>query len=244
VKNLLTAFTALLLLVLAVVELYRAGLVRFNYPDPEHFPVQGIDVSHHQAEIDWSVVKEAGLSFAFIKATEGATHRDTRFDENWKGAGEAGLARGAYHFFTFCTDGAAQAENYLARVAPLDPELPPAVDVEFSGNCRGWESVDEIRGELEVFLERIESGIGRKPILYYTSEAARKIIGDRFHGYPRWPRSLLGQPSQRVAPWAFWQYADNGRIPGIRGAIDLDVFRGGRGDFAVVARPPQQPEIP
>ena len=223
-----------MLLVLGVVELYRAGLVRFNYPDRERFPVWGIDVSHHQGEIDWPAVKQSGLAFAFIKATEGATHADTRFVENWKGAGEAGLARGAYHFFTFCMDGEAQAENFL-RVAPRDAELPPAVDVEFSGNCKGWESAEAIRAELEVFLARVEAGLGRKATVYFTREAARKILEGRIHGHPRWPRSIFGEPDDA---WTFWQYADNARLAGIRGAVDLDLFRGSRADFDVVVREP------
>ena len=237
-KTFLTLVTAFLLCVLAAVELYRAGLVRFNYPDPDRFPVWGIDVSHHQGEIDWPAVRTNGLAFALIKATEGATHQDTRFAENWAGAGEASLARGAYHFFTFCSAGAAQAENFLASVAPLQAELPPIADVEFSGNCKGWESVEAIRRELAVFLAEVEGRLGRKPIVYYTREASRKILGDHFHGYPRWPRSIFGEPAQAFGPWTFWQYADNARIYGIRGPVDLNVFRGSRAEFEIVRRAP------
>ena len=228
----LSAVAAVLLLLLTAVELYRAGIVRVNYPDEDRFPVWGIDVSHHQGAIDGPAVRENGLAFAFIKATEGATHRDTRFSENWTGAGEAGLARGAYHFFTFCTDGVAQAENFLARTAELAAELPPVADVEFAGNCKRWESVAAVRRELGRFLARVEERLGRRPLLYYTDEAAHEILDGHFHEHPRWPRSVVGEPpDETLGAWTFWQYADNARILGIRGPVDLNVFRGGRDEF-------------
>ena len=73
----------------------------------------GIDVSAHQDAIDWQRVAEDNIRFAYIKATEGGDFVDKRFDENWRGAGAAGLDRGAYHFFTLCTPGEAQARNFL-----------------------------------------------------------------------------------------------------------------------------------
>src|SRR5688572_6854506 len=66
-------------------------------PSDARFPVRGIDVSHHQGAIDWHSVKASGRSFAFIKASEGADFRDTRFSENWQRAREAGIFTGAYH---------------------------------------------------------------------------------------------------------------------------------------------------
>src|SRR5690349_2704594 len=75
--------------------------IRFYEPDRTLYPVRGIDVSHHQNEIDWRKVAHDDVSFAFIKATEGGDHRDTRFATNWKEAQAAGLKVGAYHFFTF-----------------------------------------------------------------------------------------------------------------------------------------------
>src|SRR6476660_2447595 len=62
----------------------------------------GIDVSHHQGEIDWPRVASDGVRFAYIKASEGGTVPDHRFRENWVEAKKAGLRRGAYHFFTLC----------------------------------------------------------------------------------------------------------------------------------------------
>jgi lysozyme len=78
-----------------------------------------------------------GDHLAFIKSSEGADHRP-RIRTELGGALQAGVARGAYHFFTFCTPGAAQAENFIAAVGGSFGELPPVADVEFAGNCRQW----------------------------------------------------------------------------------------------------------
>ena len=79
-------------------------------PSESTYPRQGIDVSRHQGLIDWPTVARQGVDFAYIKASEGGDQRDWRFEENWRGAGEAGIARGAYHYFTLCTPGDGYAQ--------------------------------------------------------------------------------------------------------------------------------------
>ncbi len=72
------------------------------WPPPKRMPVQGIDVSWYQLDIDWREVRKAGTRFAFIKATEGGDMLDRRFRENWRESREAGVPRGAYHFVFWC----------------------------------------------------------------------------------------------------------------------------------------------
>jgi lysozyme len=194
-------------------------------PDPDRFPVRGIDVSHHQGAIDWARVKQSGHSFAFLKATEGADFRDTRFIENWRRARDAGLVTGAYHFFTFCSPGLAQAENFLA-VAPRDePMLPLAVDVEFTGNCVGWQSIPQIQTELVAFVEHVRAHAGSAPLLYTTEDVRLELVPVELQQHAYWMRSLWGKPSAAI-DWHFWQYSDTGSVPGIRGEVDLNVFAG------------------
>jgi lysozyme len=194
-------------------------------PDRDRFPVHGIDVSHHQGAIDWARVKASGQTFVFLKATEGADFRDTRFAENWRGARAEGLVTGAYHFFTFCSPGVAQADNFLA-VAPQDePVLPLAVDVEFTGNCVGWESVPQIQSELVAFVEHVRARAGSPPLLYTTEEVRLELLPNELQQHPYWVRSLWGEPSAEI-DWHFWQYSDTGSVPGIRGEVDLNVFSG------------------
>lgn len=219
--------------VLAVATLlaYRYGLVRVNYPSRREFPVRGIDASRYQGVIDWEAVAAAGMRFAFIKATEGGDLRDPRFADNWREAAEADVVRGAYHFFTFCTPGALQAANFIATVPVEANVLPPAVDVEFAGNCRSWESIEAIRGELAVMLDELERAYTVKPIVYFTRESYERLLDGYVTGHPTWARSLFGRPRGRYGTWTFWQYAHNGRVPGIEGLVDLNVFSGSANDL-------------
>src|SRR5919106_1214014 len=104
----------------------------------QELPIHGIDVSKWQGKIDWASVRAAGTQFAFIKATEGGDHVDERFLENWHGAQQAGIPRGAYHFVYWCRPAHEQAA-WFKRNVPQDPDaLPPVLDVEWNGqsvNC-------------------------------------------------------------------------------------------------------------
>ncbi|HTO51901.1 MAG TPA: GH25 family lysozyme [Myxococcota bacterium] len=218
------ALVLLLALTAAGVLGYQRGWVRFNYPSASRYPIRGIDVSHHQGKIDWQKVRADGVVFAFIKASEGKDHVDSAFKANWAAAQAAGVRRGAYHFFTFCSAGAAQADHFTSTVGPSFGELAPVADVEFVGNCGAAPPDEQIRVELAVFLQAIERASGRKPLLYFTSEARRRILDSRFAGYPLFPRSIFGEPVEEG--WAFWQYAANGRVSGVRTLVDLDAFAG------------------
>jgi len=79
------ALGLVLVTALGVFAIYL-GLARLNHPRLSEFPVQGIDVSHHQGEIDWARLAGPRVRFAYIKASEGATFRDPRFVANWRGA--------------------------------------------------------------------------------------------------------------------------------------------------------------
>lgn len=148
----------------------------------------GIDVAAHQGTIDWSAVEGDGISFAYLKASEGGDFVDRRFASNWHDAAAAGLDRGAYHFFTLCRSGADQARHFLDTV-PVDPEaLAPAVDLELAGNCSERPSRAAVSREVDAFLDRVEVAWGRKVVLY---------VGDDWdRAYPT--RARLDRPV--VAP--------------------------------------------
>jgi lysozyme len=233
VRSLLVTLGVLVLAAGILAGAYRLGWLRFSYPDSDEYPVLGIDVSHHQGAIDWSLVSTAEVSFAFIKSSEGATLQDSRFATNAADARGAGIPWGPYHFFTFCTPGAAQASNFRTTAAPLARDLPPVVDIEFVGNCRGWTSMKAVRHELKIFLSQVERNFGEKPILYVTRESEEDVLAGDFPDYSRWPRSIFGRPSKAVWDrWAVWQFADNARLPGIPGPVDLDVYCCSRAEFA------------
>ncbi|WP_192356810.1 glycoside hydrolase family 25 protein [Mesorhizobium mediterraneum] len=206
-------------------------------PDRGKYPVRGIDVSHHQRQIDWRRVAADDVAFAIIKATEGGDHVDDAFAANLREARAAGLAVGAYHFFTFCRPGADQARNFIS-VVPRDKSLlPPVVDIEFFGNCPRRPSPEELNVELSAFLGPVEAAFGKTAILYVTDDAARAYAG-QIVGRPRWVRSLALQPGHDE--WIYWQYHDKGRVDGITGDVDLNVLQGGQETLTTLfAAPPE-----
>ena len=163
--------------VVAAVFGLEKGHWRLNHPDPARFPLRGLDVSHHQGPIDWpSVASEPQLAFAFIKATEGGDWTDPRFAENWQEARAAGLRVGAYHFFTFCRPPLDQARHFLAVVPHAPDALPAAVDLELEGNCRFVPEKKDLQRDLLAWLEVVERGQGKRPIIYTTSEAYEAFL--------------------------------------------------------------------
>ncbi len=220
-----------LLAALAVVAGAAAWLWFRGYrADPDRYPIHGIDVSHHQGAIDWTKVAGDGVAFAYLKATEGGDHRDREFARHWREARAAGIAVGAYHFFTFCRPGAQQAANILAVVPAAADALPPAVDLEFGGNCGRVPDAAAMRRELDAFLAPVERATGKRAILYVTPEffAAYR---DHLPARGLWRRSILRAPDNAV-PWQLWQYHNRGRVDGIRGPVDLNVFYGDAAAFA------------
>ncbi|MCZ6791937.1 MAG: GH25 family lysozyme [Candidatus Dadabacteria bacterium] len=231
-NRLIAILAALILVLIVAVIFFDKGYIRFNYPDKSEYPVHGIDISHHQDVIDWDVLKRSDISFAFIKATEGGDHKDTKFKENWKRAGDIGLVRGAYHFFTFCKTGREQALNYIDSVPFENNTLPPAIDLEFSGNCKARPSKEEVLKELSVFAKLVKLKYGKDPIIYTTNESYNAFISGENLVYPVWIRDVYTKPGLKDnSPWTFWQYTHKGRLHGIDGFVDLNVFNGTSGEF-------------
>jgi lysozyme len=182
----------------------------------------GVDVSNHQGAIAWDRVAADGMTFAYIKATEGGDFVDDRFAANWDGARAVGLDRGAYHFFTLCRPGAEQADTFL-RVVPRDPgTLPPVVDLELGGNCAARPGRDWIDREVRAFVDRVEAATGQTVVLYLLDDFAGDITLDR----PVWQRRILRRPDDDR--WWIWQVSGFARVDGIDGPADLDVRRGDR----------------
>lgn len=206
---------------------YTQGLWRFNSPSLQDYPVQGLDVSHHQGDIDWKAVPKDRFQFVYIKASEGGDFKDRKFHDNWTQARQEGFRVGAYHFFTLCRAGGEQANNFIETV-PQEPDaMAPVVDLEFVGNCKERPALAVFRAELDDFIRGIKKHYGSPPI-FYTTYAFHKayLEGSDFGDYPIWIRDIFSAPDQEVFPdWLIWQYADNARIPGIEGPVDLNAAR-------------------
>lgn len=221
-----------IMLLVGIVGLYLLGIIRFNYPDRDRFPVWGIDVSHHQGDIDWELLKSEHVVFAYIKATEGEGFKDKRFLANWDGASRVGIARGAYHFFTFCKSGNVQANNFISSVPVEEGALPPVIDFEFVGNCEARPTKEALIKEVRAFVSKIEEVYGQRPIFYVTYEAYDKYLAGEIEGYKIWIRDIFSYPSlTQNTKWIFWQYSDHSRLKGVNGAVDLNVYAGSEMQF-------------
>lgn len=198
---------------------------------PWHYPIHGTDVSKYQTKVDWNAVRKSGISFAFIKATEGGDRFDERFNEHWNGAKAAGIPRSAYHFYYFCRPAIEQARWYIQHV-PRDPHaLPPVLDMEWnahSPSCKLRPDPAVVRKEMRVFIQTIEKHYGKRPVIYTTVDFFDENDLRQFSNYPFWLRSTAGHPVEKYGPhpWTFWQYTGTGIIPGIKGDADINVFAG------------------
>lgn len=236
-RRLLGAALASGALLAAAYLLLSYGFVRFVYPSWERYPVRGVDVSHHNGRVDWPRIRASGYAFAYLKASEGATWRDSTFVRNRAEAGRAGLVTGAYHFFTLCRPGRDQARSFVEAIGPPGAvSLPPAVDLEFGGNCGERPPREAVLGELTSFLSVLDSAGHPPAVLYVTREFYEAYLAGQRPSNPLWVRSVFGRP-RFAGAWTFWQYAATGRVAGAKGRIDLNAFNGSEADFQALVGP-------
>ena len=234
-RRALTVVAITALVVAVIVAGAWIYFIKFT-PDRARYPLRGLDVSYHQGEIDWGRAARDDVSFAYIKASEGGDFVDSDFGANLAGARAAGLAVGAYHYFTLCRPGAEQAANFLATVPRDQPLLPPAVDLEYEGNCAARPSSAEVRAELEAFLAPVEAAFGQQAIFYITYQFHSDHVAS-LPQRPLWVRWITWQPNHD--DWLLWQYHDRGKVEGIAGDVDLNVLNGGTDVLSeLVALPP------
>jgi lysozyme len=205
----------------------------FGIPIPENFSIHGIDVSHHQQNINWDLVesmqvKKIKIGFAFIKATEGIGRVDSRYNYNWIKAKQKNMSRGAYHFFLATKSGKLQAQNFIDVVSLKKGDLPPVLDVEQTYGVR----TEQLRKEVKAFLETVENYYGVKPIIYTNVDFYRQQLGSGFDEYPLWAAHYLEQQNPRIdRSWIFWQHSERGHVNGILTNVDFNVFNGDSASF-------------
>jgi lysozyme len=186
----------------------------------------GIDVSYYQGDITWSRVRRAGVQFAFIRVADGTTILDSQFAANWAGARRAGVLRGAYQFFRPEEDPIEQA-NVLVRElrARGRGELPPVIDIEVTSGL----PLSTVVARARVWIEHVRSQLGVEPIVYTNYGMFRWGGAEPLAHHLLWLAHYTQQCPSIPPPWSrwtFWQYTENGRVDGIDGAVDLDVFDG------------------
>lgn len=205
---------------------------------PAEYTIRGIDVSHYQEKIDWERLRNANMgndpvTFVIIKATEGVSLIDDYFNENFYQARRNGFIRGAYHFLTPDVSAKEQARFFLRQVHLEEGDLPPVLDIE---DERKWLASGKNKKQIQrmalAWLNEVEKHYGVKPIIYSSLRFRKEILDNkRFDLYPFWmAHYYVAEPTKEIS-WFFWQHTDCGKISGIRGPVDCNVFHGSRSEL-------------
>jgi GH25 family lysozyme M1 (1,4-beta-N-acetylmuramidase) len=198
----------------------------------------GIDVSHWQGSINWTSVRNAGVQWAYIKATEGTSYKDPQFNTNYVNAYYAGVIRGAYHFARPSYSSGYTQANYFASNGGAwsadNRTLPGALDLE--GSCAGL-SQSSMRSWILSFYNQYKARTTRDVVIYTTASWWNTCTGSWTGMYTKsplwvahWGVSTPTLPAgwAQYSTWTMWQYTNCRSVSGISGCVDGDYFHGDR----------------
>ncbi|MEW2445792.1 GH25 family lysozyme [Micromonospora marina] len=224
-----------------------AALVAVTATPAQAAATPGIDVSRYQGTINWTSVRNSGIQFAFIKATEGTSYKDPNFNRNYVAAYNAGVIRGAYHFaLPNRSSGAVQARYLASNGGAWSADsrtLPAALDIEYNPygpSCYGL-SQSAMRNWIADFLNTYRARTGRYAVIYTTTNWWNTCTGNwrgPWANHPLWIARWASSPGTLPAGapfWSFWQYTASGRVPGISGDVDRNYFNGNRSRLIALA---------
>lgn len=213
------AMGAMLLLLAAVAWWIAAGW----RPSPDTFPIQGVDVSEAAGTIDWPVVRAAGADFAYVRASSGSNHRDTRFAGNWAGAHAAGMRRGAVHEFSLCQPAAAQAKLFIVTVPRVSDALPAAVAIGEREDCGTAPTAAVLIDELTRFAAMVETHTGEPLVMMISPAIEAKYDLARAFERPFWATGNYFPPTYLSRPWRMWRANARRRMDGVERAVGWNV---------------------
>jgi len=134
---------------------------------------------------------------------------------------------GAYHFYSLRYTGAEQADNFIETVNRGNISLPPAIDLEYSGNSKVRPAKEDFQKELRTYMDIMENWYKKEPIIYTTYRFYEDYLGPEFSDARIWIRDIHNHPDpEKIPDWLFWQYKSRERIEGITGPVDVNVFNG------------------
>lgn len=196
---------------------------------PEGYEIHGIDISHYQGKIDWEQLKNAMIKgcpvrFVIIKSTEGSSRLDENFRENFNQVRDFGFIRGVYHFWSNKSTAREQAYYFLDQVHLTDGDLPPVLDIEHKPADK---SVEDFQRDVLTWLHIVEDKYHVKPIIYtYYKFKEQYLSAPVFEDYPYWIAHYYVDKVQYKGKWKFWQHTDVGKLPGIKGYVDFNIYNG------------------
>ena len=218
--------------------------------------IYGIDIARYQHgrgrryyPIDWKRLRITGLgnmsrktisgqvdypvSFLYIKSTDGTTVRNPHYKADYRQARRHGIRCGAYHFFSTRSGAAAQARYFIRNTFFKPGDLPPVLDVEPSDRLiRKIGGPEELFRRIRTWMGIVEKHTGTKPILYVNQSFVNKYLDmapDIKKDYNIWiARYGEYKPDIKLV---YWQLCPDGKVAGIRGDVDINVFNGYEGRF-------------
>ena len=189
---------------------------------------RGIDISEFQGEIDFEEVRRSGIEAVYIRVGAGE-YTDEYFAENYERAKAAGLKIGFYHYITARSvdQGRRQARFFASLAADREPDMRLAMDFEYFGSL----SVSQINAISEAYLDELTALTKREAVIYSDLSNARNIFSRALaEKYPLWAAQYgADEPSAngRWREWVGFQYTDEGRVGGIYGNVDRNIFTEG-----------------
>ena len=230
IKWLLIAGVAAFVVMMAVYLVWHFILPHSVAVDRYRYPVAGIDVSKHNGVINFEEVRDDDYQFAIIKASEGKTYRDDAFERNYRAARAAGLKVGAYHFFRKNRTGSEQADNLLGVVNGKTLDLPLVIDLEDDwGNGATTSRSVAIQRVIEMIHCLNQAGYA---VMIYTNfDGYEKYYKDMLVDCDLWLCSFTSPDLLPDLPHCIQQYSHEGTVAGVKGKVDLNVFRGSKREW-------------
>lgn len=200
---------------------------------PEGYSIQGIDISHYQGDIDWKKLRGASINgepvrFIIMKSTEGNSLIDSNFKDNFNNAKDYGFIRGAYHYFVPGVPASEQAEHFLGQVSLEEGDMPPVLDFEKQGSL----TPEQVADEALTWLRMVEARYKVKPVIYTYYKFKLTFLSDSvFDEYPYWIAHYYVDTLRYKGKWKLWQHTDAGKLDGIKGDVDFDIYNGSMYDL-------------
>ncbi|WP_307673853.1 lysozyme [Streptomyces sp. V4I2] len=223
-------------LAVSVAALTVGGIALAETPASAASLPKGHDVSSHQKNVDWQKARTKGATFAYVKATESTTYRNPYFSQQYNGARNAGIIRGAYHFaLPNKSSGKAQAAHFVRNGGSWTADgwtLPPALDIEYNPydkkhKCYGLTKTQMVSW-IKSFSGEVKRLTGRRPVIYTTAHwwntctgSSRAFGSNHALWAARYDSANAGALPAGWSFWTIWQYDNSGALPG-----DQNLFNG------------------
>jgi lysozyme len=187
----------------------------------------GIDISHYQDNIKWKdvtwIYEEYPIHFVIVRSTMGIDTKDLTYTKNWNELHRSRFIRGAYHYYRPDESSTEQAQNFINTVKLLPGDLPPILDIE---KLPRNQSINQLKVGIRNWLDIVERHYGVKPIIYSGQSYFDDYLYPEFNDCVIWIANYNTWVTDIQSQWTVWQFSEKGKVNGIKGLVDLNIFNG------------------